>query len=77
MAMLNKERYYIHGDRYELDRDRYYCAECDVFFDEQHFAAPHRVNHYVRYAEAMKGIKKLMKSSEEHFRPESPENLFS
>ncbi|TXI28348.1 MAG: hypothetical protein E6Q60_07575 [Nitrosomonas oligotropha] len=73
MTAHDKKRYYIHGDRYELDR--YYCAECDVFFDESHFSHPHRENHYVRYA-AAKGIKKLMKGSEEYFRPESSASFY-
>lgn len=73
----SKQRYYIHGDRYELDHDSYYCAECDVFFDEAHFSKPHRENHFVRYEAAAKGIKQLMKGSEEYFRPEAPENIFS
>lgn len=33
-----RRRYYLHGDQYEEDTSRYYCAECDVFFKADHFA---------------------------------------
>lgn len=38
-----RQRYYIHGDQYEADPGRFYCAHCDVFFDAEHFAShgPH------------------------------------
>lgn len=38
-----RQRYYLHGDQYEPDPSRYYCAHCDVFFGEDHFAehGPH------------------------------------
>ena len=77
MAIAQKQRFYIHGDRYELDHDRYYCAECDVFFGEAHFSSSHREDHFSRYAVAAKSINKHLKGSKEHFRPESPENLFA
>jgi hypothetical protein len=32
-------RYYLHGDQFEDDPSRYYCAQCDVFFDAPHFAS--------------------------------------
>lgn len=72
-----KNRYYIHGDQYEDDQSCYYCAECDVFFDEAHFASQHREDHYARYKYAAKNVKKLMKSSKQYFRPDDPVNLFS
>lgn len=71
-----EKRYYIHGDRYETDKNLYYCAECDVFFDEAHFSSSHREDHYARHKAAAKNINKLMKSSSEYFRPDHPENLF-
>lgn len=38
-----RRRYYIHGDQFEEDPSRYYCAQCDVFFDAAHFTShgPH------------------------------------
>lgn len=33
-----RRRYYLHGDQMEDDSSRYYCAQCDVFFEAQHFA---------------------------------------
>lgn len=71
-----KKRYYIHGDRDETDDNLYYCAECDVFFNEAHFSGRHREDHYARHKAAAKNINKLMKSSLEYFRPDHPENLF-
>ncbi|WP_457322990.1 hypothetical protein [Roseateles sp. P5_E11] len=34
-----RRRYYLHGDQYEEDPSRYYCAHCDVFFKADHFAS--------------------------------------
>lgn len=34
-----RRRYYLHGDQFEDDPSRYYCAQCDVFFDAAHFAS--------------------------------------
>lgn len=34
-----RRRYYLHGDQYEEDPSRYYCSQCDVFFDVAHFAS--------------------------------------
>lgn len=38
-----RQRYYLHGDQLEGDPARYYCAQCDVFFNAEHFAShgPH------------------------------------
>jgi hypothetical protein len=77
MANPQKQRYYIHGDRYEFNLTQYYCAECDLFLDESHFSEPHRVGNFDRYNAAAKDIKKLNKNSAQYFRPDSPENLFS
>jgi hypothetical protein len=33
-----RQRYYLHGDRDEGDPNRYYCAQCDVFFEAAHFS---------------------------------------
>lgn len=35
----SRRRYYLHGDQFEDDPSRYYCAQCDVFFDAAHFAS--------------------------------------
>lgn len=55
-------RYYLHGDQYELEPTRYYCAECDVFFDPAHFDEVHRVDHGER---ALKAIERFEKSPED------------
>ncbi|GHD59724.1 hypothetical protein [Jeongeupia chitinilytica] len=77
MAPPQKQRYYIHGDQSESDAARYYCAECDVFFPESHFSETHRVKNYDRYDIAMRMLKTTKKNSNEYFRPEFAENLFS
>lgn len=74
---VGKKRYYIHGDRYEPNASQYYCAECDLFMDHEHFAKPHREDNYSRHKAASKTIGKLIRSSKEYFRPSDPENLFS
>ena len=51
-------RYYLHGDQYEIDPSRYYCAECDVFFDPPHFDEKHRVDHGVRALQAIERFEK-------------------
>jgi uncharacterized protein YozE (UPF0346 family) len=35
-----KERHYLHGDQYEDDPARYYCARCDEFVEAGHFESP-------------------------------------
>lgn len=55
-------RYYLHGDRYELDQTRYYCAECDVFFDPAHFDEKHRVDHGER---ALKAIERFERAPDD------------
>lgn len=44
-----RQRYYLHGDQYEDDPSRYYCAHCDVFFDADHLAShgPHTGERYL------------------------------
>lgn len=34
-----RRRHYLHGDQYEEDPMRYYCSQCDVFFQADHFAS--------------------------------------
>ncbi len=55
-------RYYLHGDQYELDRTRYYCAECDVFFGPEHFNEAHRVDHGER---ALKAIERFERAPDD------------
>jgi hypothetical protein len=44
-----RQRYYLHGDQYEDDPARYYCAHCDVFFDSKHLLShgPHTGERYL------------------------------
>jgi hypothetical protein len=71
-------RYYLHGDQYEIDPARYYCAECDVFFDPPHFEEKHRVDHGVR---ALQAIERFEKSPDDFassvHRPTNALNLLS
>ncbi len=55
-------RYYLHGDQYEPDPARYYCAECDVFFGPEHFDEAHRVDHGER---ALKATERFEKSPDD------------
>lgn len=55
-------RYYLHGDQYELDPTRYYCAECDVFFGPDHFEEAHRVDHGER---ALKAIERFQRAPDD------------
>lgn len=61
-TMPATRRYYLHGDQYELDRTRYYCAECDVFFDPAHFDEKHRVDHGER---ALKAIERFERAPDD------------
>jgi uncharacterized protein YozE (UPF0346 family) len=36
----DKTRHYLHGDQYEDDPARYYCARCDEFVEAGHFESP-------------------------------------
>lgn len=77
MATQTKTRYYVHGDRVEDEPDSYYCAACDVFFPEAHFAKCHCKDHYARYERSLKGFKQLIKNGSKFTRPTHPFNLFA
>lgn len=51
-----RQRYYLHGDQYEVDPTRYYCAQCDVFFAADHFTehGPHTGERYLAALERWK-----------------------
>lgn len=70
-----RKRYYLHGDQYEEDTSRYYCAECDVFFKAEHFAS-----HGMHTAERAVGAeerwaKRDAQSKRTWRRPDNPVNV--
>lgn len=67
-----RQRYYLHGDQYEPDPSRYYCAQCDVFFAADHFAehGPHTGE---RYLAALERWKKRDYRSQMNWRREDTE----
>jgi hypothetical protein len=71
------DRYYLHGDQDELDPARYYCAECDVFFEAAHFEEPHRVDHGARALDAVERHGRPGRVVPERFRPTDAPNLFA
>lgn len=73
---LKPDRYYLHGDQEEGNPASYYCAECDLFADADHFNQTHRQPHGER---ALNAIERFEHSSPEFAagerRPPSPPNL--
>lgn len=67
-----RQRYYLHGDQYEVDPARYYCAQCDVFFAADHFAE-HGPQTGERYLAALECWKKGDHRSHLNWRREDSE----
>lgn len=65
------DRYYLHGDQEEGNPASYYCAECDLFADADHFGEPHRQPHGERALEAIERLER----SPHYFSPRDPPNL--
>jgi hypothetical protein len=74
-ALDPRKRYYLHGDRYEDDPSRYYCAHCDVFFDAAHFAShgPHAGERYL--SSLARWAKRGWRSKMDWRRPDDAANL--
>jgi hypothetical protein len=70
-----RQRYYLHGDQYEGDPLRYYCAQCDVFFSAGHFAShgPHTGERFLDRLESWK--KRDLRSLNDWRRPDNAVNL--
>jgi hypothetical protein len=70
-----RQRYYLHGDQYEEDAARYYCAQCDVFFDAPHFST-HGRHTGERFLERLeRWVKRVARSQETWHRPDGAPNL--
>lgn len=70
-----RKRYYLHGDQYEEDTSRYYCAECDVFFTADHFAS-HGMHTAERFLSAEeRWAKRDAQSKQTWRRPDNPVNV--
>lgn len=69
-------RRYLHGDQDERNPAVYYCAECDLFGEPDHFDRPHRVPHGER---ALSAIERFQRSPSDYtsigHRPENPPNI--
>lgn len=70
-----RRRYYLHGDQFEDDPTRYYCAQCDVFFDATHFAShgPHTGERFLERLERWN--KRDWRSKMDWRRPDNAVNL--
>lgn len=71
----SRQRYYLHGDQLEEDPSRYYCAQCDVFFNAAHFAThgPHTGERFLRRLEDWN--KRDWRSKMDWRRPDDAVNL--
>ncbi len=71
----SRRRYYLHGDQFEDDTSRYYCAHCDVFFDAAHFAS-HGLHTGERFLQQLeRWNKRDWRSRMDWRRPEEAVNL--
>src|SRR5690606_32808062 len=76
----NQKRYYLHGDKYELNPNQYYCSLCDAFEEKEHFSSNdfHKVNNQENYLAALQRFKNANKDFlKRNYRPSKVENLFS
>lgn len=64
-------RYYLHGDKSEDDASLYYCAICDIFSQESHFAS-HGNKNRARYDRSRARLKNLRHPNT---RPKKPPTL--
>lgn len=70
-----RRRYYLHGDQMEDDSSRYYCAQCDVFFEAQHFAT-HGRHTGERFLQRLEQMRKQDKHAQLNWRrPDDAVNL--
>lgn len=70
-----RQRYYLHGDQFEDDPTRYYCAQCDVFFDAKHLLS-HGPHTGERYLESLaRWAKRDWRSKMDWRRPDDAVNL--
>jgi len=70
-----RQRYYLHGDQYEDDPARYYCARCDVFFDAKHLLS-HGPQTGERYLESLaRWARRDWRSKMDWRRPDDAVNL--
>ncbi len=67
-----RQRYYLHGDQYEQDGSRFYCAQCDVFFSADHFQShgPHTGERFLSSLAYFRG-----RYGSEYYRPENAPNM--
>lgn len=77
---MTSNRYYLHGDAYELIPNNYYCALCDSFVLKEHFFLDdfHKINNEEKYITTFAQFKKANKHFlRSNFRPTKVFNLFS
>lgn len=81
---MKKQRYYLHGDQHEDGGDLWYCARCDVFFEQAHFYTDERHigaegnKDYTRYQQGLKRLKTLSKDTNgEYYRPADARNCIA
>jgi len=70
-----RRRHYLHGDQDEDDPARYYCAQCDVFFDAAHFSShgPHTGERFLERLE--RWAKRDARSQATWRRPDNAANV--
>jgi hypothetical protein len=84
MSLQKTERHYLHGDVYEDDPNKVYCARCDLFAPIAHFHdreqhSPSDMSDYDRYERMRKNFKKSKKNypSVQRTRPTNAPNIFA
>lgn len=78
--IINQKRYYLHGDKYELIPNKYYCSLCDAFEEKEHFSSNvfHNVNNQENYLSALQRFKNANKDFlKKYYRPSKAVNIFS
>jgi hypothetical protein len=54
-----RPRHYVHGDQYEADAAKFYCAHCDAMIEGEHFEREHPGRGEERYFQSLEGWQRI------------------
>lgn len=80
--LLNKKRWYVHGDKKEREENLFYCRRCDFFQPYEHFGSNYHDNSkgnedYERYLWELKVWKQTYSRDPQYYRPTQAYNCLA
>ncbi|MBI2768356.1 MAG: hypothetical protein HYX47_01930 [Burkholderiales bacterium] len=77
-SQTSQQRHYVHGDQHEIEPLKFFCLNCDAFFEVSHVALAHPADQGAAYAESLRRWNRRPGRSKLNFRrPASPRNAFA